>query len=200
LLANLYLHWFDKVFHRQDGPAHWAKARLVRYADDFVILARYQGERLQAWVEEKIEGWMGLKLSREKTRIVNLEQNGAGLDFLGFTFRYDRSLYKEWHGRYLNVFPSEKSQARVREKVRCATARNKGCLAVPRMIEGVSRQLGGWSNYFSYGYPRQAFRRLNAYVERRLYRHLKRRSQRPFKCPEGQSFHKHLRKLGWVPL
>jgi len=200
LLANLYLHWFDKVFHRQDGPAHWAKARLVRYADDFVILARYQGRRLQDWVEEKIEGWMGLKLSREKTRIVNLEQDGVSVDFLGFTFRYDRSLYKDWQGRYLNVFPSEKSQARVREKVRYATARNKGCLAVPRMIEGVSGQLGGWKNYFSYGYPRKAFRRLNAYVEWRLYRHLKRRSQRPFKCPEGQSFHKHLRKLGWVPL
>ena len=41
LLANLYLHWFDKVFHRADGPAHWAKAKLVRYADDFVVLARY---------------------------------------------------------------------------------------------------------------------------------------------------------------
>jgi RNA-directed DNA polymerase len=200
LLANLYLHWFDKVFHRQDGPAHWAKAHLVRYADDFVILARYQGKRLQDWVEEKIEGWMGLKLSRGKTRIVNLEQDGASLDFLGFTYRYDRSLYKDWHGRYLNVFPSEKSQARVRDKVRQATARNKGCLAVPRMVEGVNRQLGGWKNYFRYGYPRKAFRRLNAYVEWRLYRQLKRRSQRPFKCPEGQSFHKHLIKLGWVPL
>ena len=45
LLANLYLHWFDKVFHRPDGPAQWAKAKLVRYADDFVVLARYQGAR-----------------------------------------------------------------------------------------------------------------------------------------------------------
>ena len=200
LLANLYLHWFDKIFHRQDGPAHWANARLVRYADDFVILARNQGEYLRDWVEAKIEGWMGLKLSQEKTRIVNLGQEGASLDFLGFTFRYDRSLYKDWHGRYLNVFPSEKSQARVRDKVRQATARNKGCLAIPRMVQGVNRQLGGWKNYFNYGYPRKAFRSLNAFVEWRLYRHLKRRSQRPFKCPEGQSFYKHLMKLGWVPL
>ena len=200
LLANIYLHWFDKIFYRQDGPAYWANAHLVRYADDFVILARYQGERLGDWVESKIEGWMGLKLSREKTRIVNLGQEGASLDFLGFTFRYDRSLYKDWNGRYLNVFPSEKSQARVRDKVRQATARKKGCLAVPRMVQDVNRQLCGWKNYFKYGYPRKAFRGLNAFVESRLYRHLKRRSQRPFKCPEGQSFHKHLRKLGWVPL
>ena len=42
MLANLYLHWFDKVFHRPDGPAQWAKAKLVRYADDFVIFTRSQ--------------------------------------------------------------------------------------------------------------------------------------------------------------
>jgi RNA-directed DNA polymerase len=40
LLSNLYLHWFDELFHRTNGPAHWAKAKLVRYADDFVVLAR----------------------------------------------------------------------------------------------------------------------------------------------------------------
>ncbi len=49
LLANIYLHWFDKLFHRHDGPAQWAKARLVRYTDDFVVLARYQGDRLTGW-------------------------------------------------------------------------------------------------------------------------------------------------------
>ena len=44
LLANLYLHWFDKMFHRSDGPYIWANARLVRYADDFVIMARDIGK------------------------------------------------------------------------------------------------------------------------------------------------------------
>ena len=43
LLANLYLHWFDKEFHRHDGPYHWANARMVRYADDFVIMATVRG-------------------------------------------------------------------------------------------------------------------------------------------------------------
>src|SRR5262249_23382187 len=41
LLSNIYLHWFDNVFHRPNGPAAWAKAKLVRYADDFVVMARY---------------------------------------------------------------------------------------------------------------------------------------------------------------
>jgi RNA-directed DNA polymerase len=48
LLANLYLHWFEKSFRRGDGPGTWAKARLVRYADDFVVLARYQS-RVGGW-------------------------------------------------------------------------------------------------------------------------------------------------------
>ena len=62
-LANIYLHWFDKLFHRHDGPTQWAKARLVRYADDFVVLARYQGDRLTGWIEHKLEGWLGLEIN-----------------------------------------------------------------------------------------------------------------------------------------
>jgi RNA-directed DNA polymerase len=56
LLANLYLHWFDKLFHRSDGPFHWANARLVRYADDFVILARFVGGQVGQFVEQTLQG------------------------------------------------------------------------------------------------------------------------------------------------
>ena len=68
LLANLYLHWFDKVFHGLRAPARWAKAKLVRYADDFVVLARYLTADLRGWIEEKLETWMGLEINREKIR------------------------------------------------------------------------------------------------------------------------------------
>ena len=51
LLANLYLHWFDTVFYRPGGPARWAKAKLVRYADDLVVLARHQSPALRGWME-----------------------------------------------------------------------------------------------------------------------------------------------------
>jgi len=89
MLANVYLHWFDKCFHFTDGPAHWAKARLVRYADDFVVMARCQSPQLVEWVEKKLEDWLGLKINRNKTRIVNLSEEGTHLDFLGYQFRYD---------------------------------------------------------------------------------------------------------------
>lgn len=55
LLANLYLHWFDVVFHRRGGPGRWAKARLVRYADDFVIMARFVEGQITGWVERTVE-------------------------------------------------------------------------------------------------------------------------------------------------
>ena len=100
LLANIYLHWFEKAFHRPEGPANWAQAKLVRYADDFVILARYVGDRLTQWIESQLEGRFRLTINRKKTRVVNLRQPGATLDFLGFTFRYDRDLHGRDH-RYL---------------------------------------------------------------------------------------------------
>src|SRR2546425_7934866 len=114
LLANLYLHWFDWKFHRPSGPAQWAGAKLVRYADDFVVLARYQGARLVGFVESQLETWLGLEINRDKTRVVNLKEKGASLDFLGFTFRYDDDLQgRQW--RYLNVSPSKKALQRERQ-------------------------------------------------------------------------------------
>jgi RNA-directed DNA polymerase len=200
LLANLYLHWFDKVFHRPDGPVCWADATLVRYADDFVVLARYQSDKLKEWIEEKLENWMGLEINREKTSVVNLSNAGESLDFLGLTFRFDRSLYRHWKKRYLNVFPSDKSLARERDKVRELTARRRGCMPIPRMIGEVNRQVRGWGTYFDYGYPRKAFREINGFLELRLMAHLKRRSQRPFRVPKGRTVHEHLKRLGLVTL
>ncbi len=111
LLANLYLHWFEKQFTRSDGPATWARAKLVRYADDFVVLARYQSRRLIDWIEGTLEGRFRLTVNREKTRIVKLRQPGESLTFLGFTLRYDRDRFGR-DRRYLNVVPSAKAQAR----------------------------------------------------------------------------------------
>lgn len=195
LLANLYLHWFDTVFYRADGPAHWANAKLVRYADDFVVLARYQGERLTTYIEQKLEGWLGLKLNRDKTRIVNLHANGASLDFLGYTFRFDRDL-KGRDIRYLNLVPSKKSLARLCGKVRDMTGPRYCYKPIPRMIGEMNRMVEGWAGYYSQGYPATAYRKVNSYVRERLTQHLRRRSQRPFKPPEGTTYYAKLEQLG----
>jgi RNA-directed DNA polymerase len=199
LLANVYLHWFDKVFHRAGGPACWAKARLVRYADDFVVLARYVGPRIEGWIESRIEEWLGLEINREKTRVVKLSVPGTSLDFLGYTFRYDRDLFGRGT-RYLNVFPSRKSVASERAALRELIGPHRCFQPAPSLIEDVNRQLRGWSQYFRHGYPRHAFRQVNAYVTDRLAKHLQRRSQRPWRVPKGSSIHRQLQAMGLLRL
>jgi len=196
LLANVYLHWFDKLFYRADGPAHWARAKLVRYADDFVVLARYQGPRLQGWIESKIENWLGLEMNREKTRVVNLAEAKVSLDFLGYTFRWDRDLYGSVR-RYLNVEPSKKAIQRERDAINKLTDRRQSCTPLPRLIATLNRHLKGWANYFSYGYPRRAYRKINWHVGYRLANHLKHhRSQRPYRLPEGVTYYAQFQRLG----
>jgi RNA-directed DNA polymerase len=199
LLSNLYLHWFDKLFHRTEGPAQWARARLVRYADDFVVLARYQGTRLTGWIESKLEGWMGLEINREKTRVVHLRGQGASLDFLGFTFRYYDDL-KGQGWRYLNVSPSAKALKKEREKLHAMTDHRQCFQPIPQLIEKLNRHLEGWKNYFDFGYPRVAFGEINSYVRDRLTRHLRRRSQRPFRPPKGVSYYEQIQRFGLVRL
>jgi RNA-directed DNA polymerase len=199
LLANIYLHWFDKVFHHADGPASWANAKLVRYADDFVILARYQGRRLQEWIETKLEDWMDLRINREKTRIIRLDEKGVILDFLGFSFRYDRDLHGRKH-RYLNVFPSRKSLQRERDRLREMTSPRMCFKPIPAMIQELNRHLRGWKNYYDYGYPRKGFREINRHVRTRLYKHLNRRSQRRYRPPQGVTWYEHMKQLGLIYL
>jgi RNA-directed DNA polymerase len=199
LLSNLYLHWFDKVFHRASGPAYWASARLVRYADDFVVLAHYQGEKLQRWIESKLEGWLGLEINRDKTRVIDLRQEGEELDFLGYTFRYDRDR-KGRPQRYLNVTISNRALKRERQKLYEMISPKRCFVPLPQLIEELNQHLKGWANYFSYGYPRQGLREINAYVRQRLTQHVRRRSQRPFRPPAGVSYYEHFNRMGLVYL
>jgi RNA-directed DNA polymerase len=199
LLANIYLHWFDKVFNMANGPVNWANARIVRYADDFVILARYQGCRLRNFTESKIESWLGLKLNQAKTTVVNVDTPGESFDFLGYTFRYDRDLRGRDH-LYLNVTPSKKALETEREKLRGMISKRQSHVPLPQLIDRVNKQLVGWSNYFSVGYPRVACRSMNRYVRVRLTRHLRRRSQRPCRPPKGRSHSAHFKAMGLVYL
>ena len=195
LLANLYLHWFDKLFHRSDGPFHWANARLVRYADDFVVMARFVTGRIETFVEQTLQERFDLTVNRAKTRTVKLHRAGQSLDFLGYTFRYDRDLRgRPWN--YLNLCPSKKSLQRERDKLREMTGPGRCFVPIPELIGQVNEHLAGWSNYFAKGYPGKAFRSINRFVQERLERHLKRRSQRPFRLGGGMSWYAQLQRLG----
>jgi len=194
LLANLYLHWFDEVFHREYGPGSWAKARLVRYADDFVLMARYIGGRITTWVERTVEGWLGLVINRKKTRVVSVtRESGSTLDFLGYTFRYDWDRFGR-RFRYLTAVPSDKARAHHKEQLRALVGPKQCYVPIPELVQQVNQKQRGWGEYFNYGHPRRAKREINAFVTRRLTKHLKRRSQRACRPPAGMTYYGFLTK------
>jgi RNA-directed DNA polymerase len=197
LLANIYLHWFDKAFHSANGPAHWAKARLVRYADDFVVLARYQSEGLRQFIENKLEQWLGLELNREKTRIVDVQKQS--LDFLGYTFCHVNS---RWYPgtKVLSMRPSAKAIQRQKDALRELTGARMRMTPVTKLIGKINRQLRGWSNYFGHGYWKDAFHEINLHVQIRLRQHLRNRSQRRYRVPAGRTLYQHLQTLGLIHL
>ncbi len=171
LLANVYLHDFDRAFHAADGPAQFANARLVRYADDFVVLARWMGPRIVAWLERTLEQDLRLTVNRTKTQVVRLHGAKTSLNFLG-------------------------SLARVRDKLRDLTSRRTNRSLV-ETIGAVNTLLRGWAAYFRYGYPRAAFRALNHYLQVRFGCFLRNRSQRrsrPFR--QGESLYAGLQRYG----
>ena len=176
------------------GPYHWAKARLVRYADDFVILAYWQGERLERWITETAEGWLGLEINRAKTAVVQLKQSDS-LDFLGFTFRFDKDLKgRGW--RYLNLVPSKKSLEKSRAVIRVKTGPKRCFMPIPAVVKDLNLYLKGWGQYYRFGYPRRAFSSLNYYVGGRLLTHLNRRSQRKYHKLRDVTHYQHLQQLG----
>ena len=194
LLANLYLHWFDTMFHREGGPYHWAKARLVRYADDFVVLAYFQGQRIEQWITATVEDWLGLEINRAKTTVVHLKQSDS-LDFLGFTFRFDQDLRgRGW--QYLNLGPSQKSLNKSREVIHEKTGPKRCFMPTPDLVKDLNLYLKGWGQYYRFGYPRHAFRTLNYYIGKRLKTHLNRRSQRKYHKPKDFTHYQHFTQLG----
>jgi RNA-directed DNA polymerase len=196
LLANIFLHEFDKRFHSPEGPRRFANARLVRYADDWVIMARYIGPRIYAFVDKTL-GELDLILNRDKTTTVDLKRAGSSFDFLGFTFRRDRSLHGP--GRYINVVPSEKSLKRARSRVHDMTIR-RITAPVQEVIVNVNSFLVGWGNYFNFGYPRVAFKKVDWYVQTRFRRFVRTRSQRRCRHLDGPSLYQALRSEGLVYL
>lgn len=202
LLANCYLHWLDKLFQAVDGPGRWAGAKIVRYADDFVIQARYISPRLWDWLVDLLETRMGLTLNRDKTQVLCVRPDGLkGLDFLGFTLRYVRSQHKHYGKRYLAQRPSHRSELRLHERVREMTSPRWGFLPPKVLVDQINAYLRGWRGYFGKDHKGKIFGKIDNFVTDRCMRHFQRRSQKGFHLPEGLSWHQFLsEKLGLMRL
>jgi RNA-directed DNA polymerase len=196
LLANIYLHDFDSAFNRdRNSPLYFANARLIRYADDFVVMAKHMGSRIENWIEDQIEKKLILRINRDKTKVVKLKEEAATLNFLGYTFRFDRDLQGRGN-KYLNLFPAKKPCEKMKEKIKVITSKTNQLL-LTEAIEEVNKSLRGWANYFKLGYPRKTFRDINYYLQVRFNRFLNNRSQRKHNPRKnGESLYACLQRKG----
>jgi group II intron reverse transcriptase/maturase len=164
LLANIYLHEFDKFWY-------WQSVRrgiLIRYADDFVILCKNRkdaeiGLRL---VKVKLKE-LNLSLNESKTKVINLNEGREGFDFLGFHHRQIMSFkYKK---RYTQKFPKKTGIKKLKQKIRLITGKRATLtLSIEEIVQTLNPILRGWMNYFKFGNSSKTFDKINSYVHERM--------------------------------
>jgi group II intron reverse transcriptase/maturase len=173
LLANIYLHRLDQEW--TEKYAHLG--RLVRYADDFVILCRRAPQAREA--RERVEtilGALGLKLQPDKTRVVDLSWGREGFVFLGCSLRKCRSVLRNPRAYYMNRWPAPAAMTRLRRRVHDLTrARGNRSRELPEVIRALNPVLRGWGNYFRTGNADRKFNQIDNYVHHRVVRWMQRR-------------------------
>lgn len=154
---------------RRKGLGTW---RLVRYADDFVIMVAGTRNNATALLSEVAEvlAPLGLNLSAQKTAVVHADE---GFDFLGFHIR--RRTKRGTRKRYTYTYPSRKSIRSVRAKIRGLTCRSTTAMPPWLMLSRIRAVLRGWSHYFRHGVSKACFSRLDTFVWRRFTRWLRKR-------------------------
>lgn len=170
LLANIYLHPLDVLMQREGY-------RMVRYADDFVILCRNREDSLRAL--ETVRGWVeenGLTLHPDKTHVGDCRQPGEGFEFLGYRFEAGQRQVRK------------KSLQRLKEKMRQKTRRTRGA-SLAQIVSDLNPMLRGWFGYFKHAHER-TFSTLDAQIRRRLRAILRKQEKRP---AFGRSLNDHLR-------
>lgn len=171
LLANLYMRRFLLAW-KQRGLEQQLHTRIVNYADDFVVVCR----RTAHEALEHVKGIMSrlrLTVNETKTRVCNAQTDS--FDFLGYTFE---RMFSTTNGRpYLGARPSDKRLVRMREELRNITASNAP-IPDEEMVRRLNRFLVGWSNYFSYGTLKKAYRVASMASRERLRRWLGRKHKK----------------------
>lgn len=168
LLANLYMNRMLKGWRKTKRGEQY-QARVVNYADDFVILSRTKAAEALEWTREVITR-LGLTLNETKTCIRQARKES--FHFLGYTF--GPHCYRKDGHWYLGASPAKKAVTRIKEKV--------GDLLVPGNVgtwpevrDRLNRMLRGWSAYYSYGTRMPAYRAIDNYVYQSVRNFLRRR-------------------------
>jgi len=168
LLANIYINRLLKVFAASElGRKHGA--RLINYADDFVVVAGTGAAEVLA----KVRRWLaGMKLTLNETKTCIRDAEAESFRFLGYEL--GPMMNKKTHRKYLGAQPSKKAMERIREKV-SDTLRRGRTERWEVIRDEFNRVLRGWASYFAYGSPHAAFRLVDIHVADRVRNLLRRR-------------------------
>ncbi len=170
LLANIYLHPLDKGVNDQCQQ----KPRMIRYADDLVILCRPGAgrgmkERLARWLQSR-----GLALNETKTRV--LQSCASSFEFLGFSFRWQQS---KKGTPYVHTEPSPAAEQALRDRVRELTRRHTTWRATDEVVSEINQVTRGWGNYFALAHHHRSFGQMNHFIAQRLRQWLWRKHGNP---------------------
>jgi RNA-directed DNA polymerase len=168
LLANIYMNRFLKYWKQTERDAQF-RARVVAYADDFVILSRGYAVEAMEWTRG-VMARLGLSVNAAKTRVCHARQDR--FDFLGYTF--GPHCYRPKGSWYLSASPSRRSVARLKLKV-YELLRPHETGAWPEVRDRLNRVLRGWANYFSCGTRTHAYTEVDHHVAERVRHFLRRR-------------------------
>lgn len=186
LLSNRYLHLLDRIWERHE-LARRHRARLVRYADDVVVLCAGDVEPPMA-VLRAVLARLDLSLNETKTRVV--EAREASFDFLGFRLCLRRSRVSG--KRYPHVEPSPRSVQRIKARTKALTDRRRTLVPMPEVIDALNQSLRGWSNYFHYRNSSTAMSKVKMHTEERVRTHLRRRHKLNSRAQAYQRFPGHV--------
>ena len=196
LLANVYLNLLDRIVDSAKNLFQKYGCSIVRYADDFVIMGKSITEQVKAKLEDIIQR-MELSINKEKTRLVDATK--TSFDFLGFTVRYDKDIKGRNH-RYWNISPSKKSEKKIRDKIN-EYLRTHGHCNAKQVATDLNLLLRGWINYFNVegvSYPAMSNRRVRFYLNNKLTKYYKRKSQRKCRLYRQNAFKVLVSKFGLI--
>jgi group II intron reverse transcriptase/maturase len=166
LLSNLYMRRFVlgwKVL----GHEQRLGAKIVNYADDFVICCRCRADEALA-VMRNMMSTLKLTVNEAKTHVCRMPQET--FDFVGYTF--GRLYSPRTGGAYIGAKPSAKRVVRVCEQISQLTAHRTTCQDVSQVVARLNQTINGWANYFSLGTANRAYRAVEQHACRRLHRWL----------------------------
>jgi group II intron reverse transcriptase/maturase len=170
LLSNLYLHILDRIWERNNLQQRLG-ARIVRYADDIVILCRRCKSGKAMAVLRQILERLKLTLNEAKTKVVNAFD--GKFNFLGFTIRMGKG--RKTGNYYPNVQPSKKAEQTIKDRITGLTARGRTIMPLEWVVNEVNTTVRGWVGYFHYRNCSQTLVRIRNHLEQRLTIHLRKR-------------------------